>query len=101
MRRRGDRHQFGDALDNGATNPVSMPLVQALAMDYVVLWRLGRLQARASESEAKALALYRELLKCAEAMPRSFTQAKSTRCFANPGEVAAFRPIDHLPGSRA
>jgi hypothetical protein len=25
-----------------------MPLVQALAMDYVVLWRLGRLQARAS-----------------------------------------------------
>jgi len=60
-----------------------MPLVQALTMDYVVLWRLGRLQARASESEAKALALYRELLKCAEAMPRSFTQAKSTRCFAN------------------
>jgi hypothetical protein len=25
-----------------------MPLVQALAIDYVVLWRLGRLQARSS-----------------------------------------------------
>ena len=44
------------------------------------------------ESEAKALALYRELLKCAEAMPRSFTQAKSTRCFTNLARLPPFVP---------
>ena len=65
------------------------------------------------ESEAKALALYRELLKCAEGhsvfieYARQMVYAEELhasevdKMLRKPGEVAAFRPIDHLPGNRA
>jgi bacterioferritin len=65
------------------------------------------------ESEAKALALYRELLKCAEGhsvvieeYARQMVYAEELhasevdKMLRKPGEVAAFRPIDHLPGNR-
>ena len=66
------------------------------------------------ESEAKALALYRQLLKCAkghsvviEEYARQMVYAEELhasevdKMLRKPGEVAAFRPIDHLPGNRA
>jgi bacterioferritin len=65
------------------------------------------------ESEAKALALYRELLKCAEGRSvvieeyaRQMVYAEELhasqvdKMLRKPGEIAAFRPIDHLPGNR-
>jgi bacterioferritin len=66
------------------------------------------------ESEAKALALYRELLECAEGhsvvieeYARQMVYAEELhasevdKMLRKPGEVTAFRPIDHLPGNRA
>jgi bacterioferritin len=65
------------------------------------------------ESEAKALALYRELLKCAEGhsvvieeYARQMVYAEELhasevdKMLRKPGKVAAFRPVDHLPGNR-
>jgi bacterioferritin len=64
-------------------------------------------------SEAKALALYRELLKCAEGRSvvieeyaRQMVYAEELhasevdKMLRKPGQIAAFRPIDHLPGNR-
>ena len=65
------------------------------------------------ESEAKALALYRELLKCAEGRSvvieeyaRQMVYAEELhasevdKMLRKPGKVAAFRPVEHLPGNR-
>ena len=65
------------------------------------------------ESEAKALALYRELLKCAEGhsvvieeYARQMVYAEELhasevdKMLRKPGKVAAFRPVEHLPGNR-
>ena len=65
------------------------------------------------ESEAKALTLYRELLKCAEGhsvvieeYARQMVYAEELhasevdKMLRKPGNVAAFRPVDHLPGNR-
>jgi bacterioferritin len=65
------------------------------------------------ESEAKALALYRELLKCAEGhsvvieeYARQMVYAEELhasevdKMLRKPGNVAAFRPVEHLPGNR-
>jgi bacterioferritin len=65
------------------------------------------------ESEAKALALYRELLKCAkghsvviEEYARQMVYAEELhasevdKMLRKPGKVAAFRPVEHLPGNR-
>ena len=65
------------------------------------------------ESEANALALYRELLKCAEGRSvvieeyaRQMVYAEELhasevdKMLRKPGKIAAFRPIDHLPGNR-
>jgi bacterioferritin (cytochrome b1) len=65
------------------------------------------------ESEAKALALYRELLKCAEGhsvvveeYARQMVYAEELhasevdKMLRKPGKVVAFRPPEHLPGNR-
>ena len=65
------------------------------------------------ESEAKALALYRELLKCAkghsvviEEYARQMVYAEELhasevdKMLRKSGKVAAFRPVEHLPGNR-
>ena len=65
------------------------------------------------ESEAKALALYRELLKCAEGHSVVIEECARQMVYAEElhasevdkmlrksGKVAAFRPVEHLPGNR-
>ena len=65
------------------------------------------------ESEAKALALYRELLKCAEGRSVVIEEYARQMVYAEelhasevdkmrrkPDKVTAFRPVEHLPGKR-